>query len=313
MTAVLPCRREFLLSLVTATAAAACGGRRIPPPTSPSPGLMRPSAAIPEDLDVALRADLDQVRRAFGPEFIEALEFDIGARADAAGVGLLKDALRAADTVWIALRPESEPRYTDNVVILRGKFGTLFPGEYAGPSRWQPALDLGAAWRLYERKPTSVRAAPARLYAHADDLLIFVSEAEIDSTERSVELQAGDAHVEPPDRGTVSLALRVQPLLRWIPFRYAELVRLLEPASRILAHATVDTLGARAEIEIAFLDADTARLAADAASLLISRVTAADGALGTVARGASATAVGNAAVVRIQLSPEALADILTQS
>ena len=287
-----------------------CGPSRVHPPAAP-PMLVRPSDAIPADLDAALRIDLVQARQALGAQLDKALDLNtIDADEDPPGGRLVVDALAKTDTAWLAFRPGLPAALTDNVLILRGRFAGLDVRGYEGDNRWGPPADLGGDFRLFERKPPRQRSAPCRLYARSDDLLVFVSEAEVDSVERALEQGKRDERMDPPDRGTISLALRVQPLLSHLEPRLSAVADLLSAATRVTGHASVDGSGLHAELEVAFLEAEAARSATSAGSELLQRLAHAEGVIGMVARGSRLTTVGLSLVIGVDLRPEVLGEIL---
>lgn len=273
--------------------------------------LERPSAGIPGDLDVALRLDLRQLRRALGPSVDRALELRmIDAEADPPAGRLLSDALQRADAVWFAFRPGLPPELTDNVILLRGAFGDLDPRSYAGGSPWDPPADLGADWRRFERARPERRSAPARLYAHSDGLLALVSYAEIDSAERSIEQRAGDPHVDPPDRGGASIAVRAAPVIAALRDRFPKVAEVLADARSLTGYADLTSTGLRAEVEVQFTDAAGARRAREGATWLLERLRLGRGWLSMVARSAKASTVGPALLIAVEASGEALGGIV---
>jgi hypothetical protein len=281
------------------------------PPASPAPELAVPSRALPADLDLALRADLSQLRRAFGPAAVEALELRIAdPERDPPEGALLRDALAQADFVWVALRPGRAPHLTDNVVVLRGSFGKLAIRDYPGENRWGAPVDLGADLRRHDRSPPSRRSAPARLYVLSDTLIVFVSEAAIDSVARRIEERAEDARVEPPERGMVSFAARVPPMLRHIEGRSARLAQALAEASNVEAHVSLDSVGLRGRIEVHFSDAREAGDAAASVQQLLASLGRLGGALGEVPRGARVEALADRLVLELALDTSGTAALL---
>ena len=285
---------------------AACATRVPPPPPPPLDG-DRPGAAIPGDLDVAIRFDLTSARRLFGPDVTSALALDITDPDDRGTGELVHGALVRADTAWIAFRPGLAPASTDNVLLLRGDFGDLDPrAEGAG---FDPPSDLGGAMRVYRRHAPKRRSAPARIYARADDWLVFVSTAEIDAAERSIERRAGDEHVDPPDHGLVSIAARTPPLVPLLSKSYPAVAEALEGASVLDGSATADERGLAAELSARFETDPDATRARDRMKLLQSVLSHARGPFALLAQGAAVAAVGTSMVVRIHVDPTGLASI----
>ena len=96
-------KRAHLLAL--ALSALACASR---PPPPPAPSLTSPADALPADLDLVVRVDLEKVRTALGPAGIELMRRGTGALPSDPGTALVTKALertttgrgRAADFTW---------------------------------------------------------------------------------------------------------------------------------------------------------------------------------------------------------------------
>jgi hypothetical protein len=299
-------------ALALAFGVAACGATHVAPPRAASPELSGPAAAIPGDLDVVVRVDLGRMRNALGPDALSGFKHKTpGDSLRAAGDARLYDAaFREADTVWVAFRPGESVDLTDNVVVMKGHFADIDPQGYPCLPRWGAARDLGAAWRLYERSTPTLRSAAARIYARADDLLVFVSGAEIDSAQRVIEQHADDARVEPEEKGAVSVAARTRALVDAVRERAPAAARLLEQAKRLRADADFGGGDLKAELELDFSEDAEARKAADAAGLLAKSVEQQGGALGQVARALDIEAVGTVLVVRLKLAREVLGPLV---
>ena len=289
-------------------AALGCAARLPPPPPPPPLGVDRPGAAIPGDLDVAVRLDLDSARRLLGADFASAIALDITDRDDKKTSALVHGALTRADTAWIAFRPGLAPAHTDNVLLLRGEFGELDPR--AGLSEWSEPVDLGGAIRLYRRHAPKRRSAPARIYARGDDWLVFVSTAEVDATERSIERAAGDDHVDPPDHGLVSVAARTRPLVKLLAPNYPAVAEALEDASTLEGSAAADDRGLAVDLSARFSTEADAVKARDRTKLLVSVVSHAKGPFALLAQGATVTAVGTNVVVRVRVDAKGFASLL---
>jgi hypothetical protein len=270
----------------------------------------RPASCIPADLDVAIRLDLAAARRLFGSSIGQALRFDIADSAeDPRTAALVDSALSHADVVWVAFRPGLAAKLTDNVLALRGNFAGIDP-PFEGKGAWKPSTDLGAGFRLYERPPPKRRSAPSRLYARADDWLVFVSEAEVDGAERAIELRAGDEHVDPPERGIVSLAGRVPPLVPLLAPNYPSVAEALGSAVRFEGVADADDRGLRAAFEVRYQTDQDATQGRERLVPLLGALQRAAGPLGRVARGADATVTGAALVVHVTLDGPDLAALI---
>jgi hypothetical protein len=184
-------------------------------------------------------------------------------------------AMTRANTAWLAIRPGLTADLTDNVMVLRGRLSGL---ERNLSPRWGSAADLGGGWFRYERPRPSVRAAPARLYFHVDDLLVVASTAEIDSTERALERGIHDSRLRPPDSGTVSVSLRLPPIAHLLESRSPRAAELLRQGTELTATASLEPAGLAAEAEIRFDFEQDAERAAGATRLLL-RALESEGAL----------------------------------
>lgn len=288
---------------------ASCAPARIGPPPASPPQAIRPADAIPADLDVAVRMDLNGARRALGTSAAEALEFRmIDEASDEAVADLIGNVIEHGDTLWLAFRPGLPAASTDNVLIVRGELGTLDPPLRDG--RWEGPVDLGADWRRFERAPPERRASPARVYLHSEALAVFVSEAEIDSTERAVELALDDGALEPPARGLLSFAARVRPLLRQLSGRFPEVADALGSAGRAMGYAEVDSTGLSGAIEIDFADPVDAEQATRKAGVLLDQLALAPAPWGSLARSTERDTVGETMVLRIAVGGRTLAELL---
>ncbi len=282
----------------------------LPPPTDPGPLFDRPSSVLPADLDVAIRLDLDGARRLFGVNVARSLELGVvDAKDDPATAALVTEAFAKAKTAWIALRPGLPARLTDNVLVLRGDFGAFDPS-LDPKTRFGVPADLGAGWQSFSRPRPARRSAPARIYVKGGEWIVFVSEAEVDSTARVVERRQIDEHVEPPDRGLVALAARTEPLVPMVAARFPAVADTLRGASLVQASAAADDRGLKATLEVQFSEETDAEAAQGGMRKLLEILRASDGVFGILAKGADATVVGPSLVVRITLDARAFANFV---
>lgn len=199
-------RRQLLLSTL---ALAACGPKERPALPA-TPRVTSAAELIPPDLDVVVRLDLGRMKATLGAMTLELVSRDLLTR----GAGdertepdaLLLASLLEADVVYLGYRPSPLLLPLDRVLSLQGRFAPLTKT----PAGFSGLVDLGADVRYWDRQPgkTSDRASPARLYVLGDRVRAFVSEAEIDAVERSLDGLAGPRRLEPPEEGTLSLAAR---------------------------------------------------------------------------------------------------------
>ncbi len=247
----------------------ACARERRPPP--PAPQVYRPADTIPGDLDAVIRIDIGRIRARLGEQIMDSVRARMQlASDDPPGERLLYDALDRADTVWLAFRPGPDFAPTDNVVVLRGAFSDIRPRHYAGAAPWGPPVDLGGDWRRLDREAPK-RSAPARVYFRSTDLVVVCSEAEIDSVERSIELQRGDPHVDPPDRGAVAVEVRLPTIANVTAGRVPRLAALLAQGRKLRGSADLDASGLDVEVEALFGVAADAEALADLTRDLLQR------------------------------------------
>lgn len=302
--------RARVVGLSLSLALLSCA-ERIPMPSTPPPVLDRPSSVIPGDLDVALRVDLVAIERFLGPAARGALALTLADPVEDAPVAAhIAAAFERAEVFWVAFRPGASAAGTDSVVILRGRFAGLDPpADPAGRTGFRRAIDLGGAFRVHERARPARRSAPSRIYARGDDWLVLVSEAEVDSVERMIERRAGDAHVDPPDRGLASAALRAGPVVRLLGPRFPAL-SILEEAELVEVVAEPAPGGLSVWFSATFPGRNGAPAAALRLKEVVQRVATSQGPWGRAASGASVEEVGETVVVRTLVDAEALAALL---
>jgi hypothetical protein len=202
------------------------------------------------------------------------------------------------------VRPGLAPELTDNVIVLRGDFAAIEP--HAPGLPWKLPSDLGGGWRLYERDQPKQRAAAARLYLRQDDLMVFVSTAEIDSVERRLEHGAGAGRLEPPAVGVISAAARIPPLIASLRKRAPSAARWLEPARVFHLTADLSATDVELEVEIEFELDEQASDAAEAADLLGQLLAGQSDLLKSIVDSIRVEAVGATLVVRATLPRELL-------
>jgi hypothetical protein len=251
------------------------------PPFEP-PSVASPVRAIPSDLDVVVRIDLEPMRAvlpqgAEGRLALAALRA-VGSAAgsessDADAVGpeeaseVVRQALFRARQIWIGWRPGPDPAHWDNVLVLRGDFTFLREAELT--RAFHPARPLPQGWRVYTARRVPGRVAPAALYAHLDDLWVVASEAEIDAVERVLEGRATEPNVEPPERGVISFAARLPALATLLRAESPKSARLLERARDAQASADLTAEGLVLSAEMRFAEEAEAARAASALKLLL--------------------------------------------
>ncbi len=277
------------------------------PPTGPRFG--RPIDVIPPDLQLTVRVAAKRLRESLGGAMVERIRTDSQLGAPLADP-LIGWALERADTAWASLRLGLVPEQTDNVLVLSGSFAKLAPDR----SHWLTPVDLGGGWQRWDRSEAVTRAEPARVYAFGGDVLVFVSEAEIDAVERRLERGVEVESVEPPELGLVSLAASMSALAHALRDKAPRAAELLEKGSVLTGHADfVHTRGATVDLDFGFKAAEQAERSARAAELLLLALRDSPGPVGRVAAAARVEAVGKSVALRLRLEPELLAALLASS
>jgi hypothetical protein len=302
-------RATRALALVVVSLVGCCSPGRIPPPQSPVPRAGHPADAIPADLDVVVRLDLQAMRDVLGPSATELLTRQGPVRQDARDFAV-SWAMSRADTVWLAIRPGFAADLTDNVIVLRGRLSGV---ERHLSASWGSAADLGGGWFRYERLRRGARSAPARLYFHVDDLLVVVSTAEIDSTERALERGILDRKPRPPDKGTVSAAARLPPIARLIEARSPRAAELLRQGSELTATASLNGAGLAAELEVHFDLEEDAQQAVEATRLLLRAIESAGAFARPWAEGVRIEAIGTRVVIHVSVPAHVLRGLLSRT
>jgi hypothetical protein len=217
---------------------------------------------MPADLDVVLRVDLKRIRDTLGGPAMTALSEQAlhGLHgADHATDELLLKTLAQTDTLYVGMRPSTAALgAADSVFVMVGQFPDFAPDRGQSSPRFHPALDLGADLRRYDRPAPSARSAPARFYARGSDLIVVLSEAEIDSVERTLEQGRGRPPLEPTEKGALSAVLRPRVLPRVLFGGSRTLRELAREASRMELDADLTSAGVDASLALKFDDPSSA-------------------------------------------------------
>lgn len=278
-------------------------GTRERPALPRAPRVTSAEDLVPADLDVVARIDLSRIKSALGAlasaGLVQGALDRAGGAAEEQPEPLLRDALQAADRVYLAYRPGPTLLPTDRVLIVEGRFEPLSKP----PSGFGLATDLGADLRYWERKPGGPlpRAATARVYAQGDRLLAFVSEAEIDAVERALATPPSSRRLLPPAEGALSLAARPSLLAR---FASGSLRELLERARALQLVFDLESDRARLKATLLTASAEDAEALRAAGESLLGRLP------GRFPATASLVAVEDRLVLSASAGREALAPLL---
>ena len=301
-----------VLGACCALTALACQPRRIgPPPNAPS--VVRPLDAMPADLDLVVRLDLRRIRETLGELAMTAISEQAvhGLRGADKGTDLLLlEALAGTDTLWLGIRPTRGLETADSVFVMSGHFANFDPHRAPSTPPFGLPLDLGGNLRRYDRAHPPARSAPARIYTHGDDLIVSLSEAEIDSVERSFEEQRGAPALEPAEKGVLSAVARPRVLP---PEAFAgsdTLRRLAQHAQRLELNADLTNAGVDATLALKFEDAPTAEHVGQALTAVRDSLQSAPGRLAKFAARVKVTNAGQYVSVQLALGRDEFSELV---
>ena len=307
-------RGRALVVALGAVLLIACARRTVGAPPAAPARLTTLADAVPADLDLVIRVDIRRIRDALGETVWADLRKGAASSArstgDAATEQFLAEALGRADLAYIGVRPSPSEDALDNVVALSGNFSGLDPRRTVTAPLWRPAIDLGANWRRYDRSPPRQRPAPARIYLYGDEQLVCVSEAEIDSVERVLELGKRDASLKVPAQGVIALAARLPPILPRLLEGAPTFAELVAGARELEASADVTTTGLRIAAAVKFQSGGAAKRFGEAASGLTQRLGERPGVVGKIAQAARFETLGSDVTIRAYVDRQAFGEIV---
>jgi hypothetical protein len=292
--------------------AVACAPDRIGPPPS-APSVVRPLEAMPGDLDLVVRLDLHRIRDTLGSAAMTAITEQAvhGLKgADQATDALLLSALGQTDTLWLGVRPMAGFETGDSVFVMTGHFSHFDPHAAASTPHFDPPIELGGNFRRFDRAPPKTRSAPARFYTRGDDLVVSLSEAEIDSVERSLEERRGALPLEPAEKGVLSAVARPRVLPPEFFALSPALGKLAQTAERCELNADLTSAGVDATLSLKFEDPSSAERVGAALTDLREAL---KGETGRLAKLAGRLAVSNAAeyvTLRLSLGQGELSELV---
>jgi hypothetical protein len=290
----------------------ACRSERVGPPPS-APTLVRASDAMPADLDLVVRLDLHKIRDTLGGPAMTALSQQAvqGMRGSDRGTdALLLRAFEQTDTLWLGMRPTSTLEAADSVFVMAGHFPNFDPHRAESTPRFGPAIDLGGDLRRYDRPKPATRSAPARIYVHGQDLLVSLSEAEIDSVERSLEEQRGMPPLEPAEKGVLSAVARPQVLPLALLAGMGNLRRLVQSANRLEFNADLTGSGVDATLALKFGDPPEAEQVSKALSEVRDALGAGAGRLGKLAARTKVASAGQYVSLQLSVGRDEFAELV---
>lgn len=276
-------RRALLLALGEVLAVGVLLASCRPEPVAAPPQAPRARVAldfVPPDLDVVARLDLGRVRSSLGDAALTALAREVSTRASAQDQTeqLVLESLLGAEVVYLAYRPSALLAPLDRVLALQGRFEQL-PRMIAG---FSPATDLGGDVRYWDKLPgePSERGAVARIYAVGTRVRVFLSKAELDSVERTLDGRGSERRLAPPEQGTLAVAIRPLLVARLAPG--STLPDLLSDARSVHGVADLESDGMRLQLVLVLGDSESATRLAAAAQAVVARALPPAGAAGHV-------------------------------
>lgn len=293
-------------ALVCVTLLACASEHRVPPR---APALSSSNDAIPLDLDLVIRVDLERVRAGLGPAAVSGLRKNaLGASGSDAGDPWIASAVEKSDTALIALRPDFGAEGPDNVLVLSGRFDDVLPLTRPPPG-WLAPVDLGGNVRRFDRKTAGLRSTPVRFYAFGNEQLVLVSIAEIDSVEAVLERGRPPSRLRPKASGLLSFQARLRDARRLLGDRFPTLAKLLGGSHSIAG--TLDVTGDALVTNLGLeLTTDTeASEVASALDGLAKELADADGRIGLIARNTKVEPAGRFVGLRVNLDRDALSGL----
>jgi hypothetical protein len=241
------------------------------------------TAALPGDLDVAIRVDVDWLTGELGAALVRRLLMDIVVGADDPRViERLAQALSRSELLLLGFRSGDTIAAAEKVLVLRGHFAGLTPPN-AGPGAVWTASDSQRG-RPHFFRPASRPGALTRLYTRGDEALVWVSEAEAVSVERWLGGADDLRSLSPPDRGGLSVAARPEPLRARHFRQYPELRQHFAGARSVQAFVDPRSGALMAGLELGFETTEQARGAQQILDRLRLEIAAAPCVVGATAR-----------------------------
>jgi len=302
-------RAARALSLLLVTA---CSAHHIGPPPD-APRITRPLSAMPADLDVVLRIDLKRIRETLGAPAMAAISEQAlhGLHGtDSATDELRLKLLAETDTLYLGLRPGASLDVADSVFVMVGKFPGFDPEHAQSSPRFAGPVDLGGDLRRFDRASPPARGAPARFYAHSDDLVVSVSEAEVDSVERTLEQGRGMPALEPLEKGVLSAVARPRALPSGLFAGSHTLQELAERARRLELDADLTSAGVDASLALKLEDPSAAEQVSHALGDLRDALQSSPGRLAKFAARVKVTNAAEFVTLHFELGRDELSELV---
>lgn len=254
-----------------------------PPPAQPS-AMQQPQGALPADLDMAFRVNLQLLASELGQPLAEQLLVDTLGEGDAPASSLLRQALKHSELMWLGVRAGAALDAAEKVLILRGHFAEVLRRQPAADSVWAastPALRP----RQFSRGAGRLGAL-VHVYPVGDELLLAASAAQVSAVERWFERGTDNLGLRPPERGAVSAAARPERLRELYLQPYPELAAHFSGTRQLQAYFDVRAESLIFELELSFQSAAQAADASHVFEQLRLQLASHPCAIGGVARAA---------------------------
>jgi hypothetical protein len=260
-----------------------------------------PQPALPADLDVALRVNVDLLTTELGESVARRLLVDAVTAPDEADTSLLERALTRADLLWLGFRSGGSLDTAEKVLILRGHFSDVLPDHGAPAAGWR-ASSPGLAFPHFLSDATRPGAL-ARLYPRGEELLIWSTAAEGQSVEQVLERGSDPSSLRPPERGAVSAAARSERLRIYLD-HYPQLAEHFAGVQLLQAYVDPSAAELDLELELRFETPAQALGARDVVDKLRQGLARQPCAVGVVAQVANVSVFERSLRVLARLQPE---------
>lgn len=283
-------------------AALGCGAPE-QPAQAPAVAIREEARRLPDDVDIAVRVDVDWLTAELGPSLGQRLLLDVLVGPEPANATpLLGDALLRSRLLWLGFRWGEPIHAAEKVLILRGQFRSPTSSEGAGG--WA-AADPAPGRPAFFFRETSRPGALSRIYSRGPGLLLWASDAEVESVEEILAGRASDAgaSLRPPERGALSVALRPEPLRVHYSRAYPRLAQRFAGARSLQGYLDVRAGRLALELELGFESEPQASDARGILEQLRSRLASSACVFGATARAARLSVFERELRVLAQLEP----------
>ena len=205
------------------------------------------SDLIPADLDLVLRIDLARIRRGLGDG--SASEMSEHALDKARVSGLMREALKRADTVWLGVRV-SDLDTGDRVIAMQYRQtdgeGAITKALEPDTIAWEPQATTREGLSLYVARDKPARTSTALIALLGRDQAAFVSPVQAQSVRRLLRDGPDTQRGQPTPEGLVSIDYRARRLAPALENRFPSFAALIAGIDRV--RAVVSLAGAKFEL-----------------------------------------------------------------